>query len=57
MSERGQQALQEVREGLGGPPRGLGEVGRPTQRSASGRNAILEFREGTGGPSKGLDGI
>ena len=60
-SGRGQEILQEVQEGLGGPPRGAGgppegsgEVGRPFQNFGRGREALPEVWEGSGGPPKGL---
>ena len=40
----------EVREGSGGPPGGLGGVGRPTRRSVKGREADPEDRERSGDP-------
>ena len=56
MFKRGREAHSDVREGsggphggLGGPPVGTGEVGRPTRRSEKGWEAHLEVREGSGG--------
>ena len=56
----GRKALSEVRELLGGPPRGLVVVGtpsrrsgRPSWRSGSGRLALPEVREWLGDPPGG----
>ena len=38
-----------VRVGSGGPPRGSGGVGRPTQRTGKGREAHSVVQEGSGG--------
>ena len=45
MSGRGREANPVVRDGLGSPPEGAGEVGSPTRMSGRSRNAHLEFRE------------
>ena len=39
-ARKGQKFLQEGQEGLEGPPRGLGEVGRPSRWSGRDREAL-----------------
>ena len=43
MSESGRDALPNVREWLGGPPKCLGVFGNPSQMSGSGRETIPDF--------------
>ena len=45
MSGSGRQAVTDVREWSGGPPRCAGVVGIPSWMSGSGREAILDVRE------------
>ena len=51
-SESDHKALLEGWEGSGGPPAGLGGVGRPSQRIRRGRESLLESREGLGWPGE-----
>ena len=53
MAVRGWKDLLEGREGLGGYPRGPGEVGRYSQRARRCWEAFLEGWEASGGPSGG----
>ena len=68
MSVRGREAHPKIQEGSGGPPKGPGVVGRPTQRSRSpsqrskrgqetlperGREGHPKALAGLGGPPRG----
>ena len=55
--ERGREASLKFREGLRGPIRGPGGVGRLPRRSGRGRKAPPEVREGWRGPPKGPGGL
>ena len=48
MSGSGGEALQDVREWLGGPTGCLGVVGRPSQMFVSGQEALTDVREWSG---------
>ena len=50
----GRESHPNVREGSGGPPRGLGGVGSFSQRALRGQEALPEGQERSGGPSTGL---
>ena len=48
-SGKGREALPEVQQRLGGPPRSLEGVGRLSRWSARGREALPDVREESGG--------
>ena len=48
---------QEVRKRMGGPPRGLGGVGKPCHRDRKCREAISEVREWSGVSPGGPEGV
>ena len=48
-----QKAIPNIRVGSGGPPGGIGRVGKPYRRFGTGWEALLEFWDGSGGFSKG----
>ena len=50
MSGSGLEALKDVCEWSGGPPRYPGVFGRPSRIPGSGREAFLDVREWLGGP-------